>query len=126
MRAKKTNLYILDHQGQGASERLLTDSHKGYVEHFVDYARDLSGWLDEVVVPETEGQDLYLIAYSMGVTIGTLYLAYGKPIFKKAVLSRPMMKINNNPYKENIERLLTNFLVPAGQGKNMLPISDLI
>ena len=121
MRAQRTNIYILDHQGQGASERLLTDSHKGYVEHFVDYARDLSGWLDEVVVPETEGQDRYLVAHSMGGTIGTLYLAYGKPLFKKAVLSCPMMEINTRPYKENIGRLLTNILVLAGQGKKYAP-----
>ncbi len=121
MRAQRTNIYILDHQGQGASERLLTDSQKGYVEHFVDYARDLSGWLDEVVVPETEGQDRYLVAHSMGGTIGTLYLAYGKPLFKKAVLSCPMMEINTRPYKENIGRLLTNILVLAGQGKKYAP-----
>jgi lysophospholipase len=115
------NIYVLDHQGQGASDRLLADSHKGYVEHFVDYARDLSGWLDEVVVPETQGQDRYLLAHSMGGAISTIYLAYGKPLFKKAVLCAPMMEINTKPYKENIGRILSNVLVLAAQGKKYAP-----
>ena len=115
------NIYLLDHQGQGASERLLKDAHKGHVEFFVDYARDFSGWLDEVVVPETLGQEKFLLAHSMGATIGTLYLAYGKPLFKKAVLSCPMMEINTKPYKENIGRPLANFLVLAGLGKKYAP-----
>lgn len=115
------NIYVIDHQGQGASERRLADTHKGYVKHFDDYVCDLSGWLDEVVVPETEGQDRYLIAHSMGGTIATMYLANGKPVFKKAVLSCPMMQINTKPYKENIGRLLTSVLVLALQGKKYAP-----
>lgn len=115
------NIYLLDHQGQGASERLLKDTNKGHVEFFIDYARDFSGWLDEVVVPETLGQDKFLLAHSMGGTVGTLYLAYGKPLFKKAVLSCPMMEINTKPYKENIGRTLANVLVLAGQGKKYAP-----
>lgn len=121
LRAQRANIYIIDHQGQGASDRLLKDSHKGYVKHFEDYVKDFSAWLDEVVVPETPGQDRFLIAHSMGGTIATLYLAHGKAVFKKAVLSCPMMQINTKPYKENIGRLLTSVLVLALQGKKYAP-----
>jgi lysophospholipase len=121
LRKQGFNIFVLDHQGQGASDRLLADTHKGYVEHFVDYARDLSGWLDEVVVPESQGQDRYLLTHSMGGAIGTIYLAYGKPLFKKVVLSCPMMEINTKPYKENIGRILANVLVLAAQGKKYAP-----
>jgi lysophospholipase len=117
----KTNFYILDHQGQGASDRLLQDTHKGYVKHFINYAKDLNGWMDEVVVPETQGQDRFLIAHSMGGAIGTLYLAYGKKTFKKAVLNAPMFEINTKPYKENIGRFLTSGLVLIGQGRKYAP-----
>ncbi len=116
-----TNFYILDHQGQGASDRLLKDGHKGYVKHFINYARDLNDWMDEVVVPETKNQDRYLIAHSMGGAIGTLYLASGKKTFKKAVLNAPMFEINTTPYKENIGRLLTSTLVLIGQGTKYAP-----
>lgn len=115
------NVFILDHQGQGNSDRLVKDSHKGYVKHFIDYARDLSDWMDEVVIPETQNQERYLLAHSMGGAIATLYLAYGKPVFKKALLSSPMMEIDTKPYKENIGRLLTGVLVTAGMGKAYAP-----
>lgn len=115
------NFFILDHQGQGASDRLLADTHKGYVKHFNDYAVDFSGWLDEVVVPESQGHERYLIAHSMGGAIGTIYLAYGKDTFKKAVLSAPMFEVNTKPYKENIGRILTSVLVLAQQGSKYAP-----
>lgn len=115
------NTYVFDHQGQGASERLLSGTDKGHVKFFVDYARDLSGWLDEVVIPETKNQDRYLIAHSMGGAIGVTYLAYGKAIFKKAVLSAPMMELNTKPYSETIARLLSGALVTAGQGAKYAP-----
>lgn len=115
------NFYILDHQGQGASDRLLKDSHKGYVEHFNDYVVDFSGFLDEVVIPETQNHTRYLIAHSMGGTISALYLANGKDTFKKAVLSCPMMEVNTKPYEEAIGRLLTTALVAAGQGTKYAP-----
>ncbi|MBA2405829.1 MAG: alpha/beta fold hydrolase [Bdellovibrionales bacterium] len=121
LRDQKANIYVLDHQGQGASDRLLKDTHKGHVEHFVNYARDLSNWLDEVVIPETKNQERFLIGHSMGGAVATIYLAYGKQTFKKAVLSCPMMEVNTKPYKENIGRLLTNVLVLAGQGKKYAP-----
>jgi lysophospholipase len=115
------NIYILDHQGQGVSDRMLKDTHKGYVKHFINYAKDLNDWMDEVVVPETQGQERFLIAHSMGGTIGTLYLAYGKKTFKKAVLNAPMFEINTKPYKENIGRLLTSTLVLVGHATKYAP-----
>lgn len=115
------NFFVLDHQGQGGSDRLLKDTHKGYVKLFVDYARDLSGWIDEIVVPESQGHERYMIAHSMGGAIGTMYLAYGKPVFKKVVLSSPMFEVNTKPYKENIGRILTGALVMAQQGAKYAP-----
>ena len=115
------NIYVLDHQGQGASDRLLKNSDKGHVDHFVDYARDLSGWMDEVVLPESKNQERYLIAHSMGGTIGVTYLAYGRDVFKKAVLSAPMMELNTRPYTEAVARNLSGALVLIGQGSKYAP-----
>ena len=44
------NVYIIDHRGQGLSQRLLKDNHKGYVKIFDDYAHDLKQFIDEVVI----------------------------------------------------------------------------
>jgi lysophospholipase len=115
------NIYVFDHQGQGASDRLLTGTDKGHVKVFVDYARDLSGWLDEVVIAESKDQDRYLLAHSMGGAISAIYLAYGKYIFKKAVFSAPMMELNTKPYTETVARLLSGSLVLVGQGTKYAP-----
>lgn len=115
------NIYILDHQGQGASDRLLKDSHRGYVKHFSDYVQDFSDWLEEVVIPETMNQDRFLLAHSMGGTIASLYLSKSHHVFTKAVLSSPMMEIDTKPYSETIGRALTSILVKAGLGRKYAP-----
>ena len=40
------NIFIIDHRGQGLSERLLKDNQKGYVKNFDDYAHDLKQFID--------------------------------------------------------------------------------
>jgi lysophospholipase len=115
------NIYILDHQGQGASDRRLNDLHKGYVKHFSDYVQDFSDWLEEVVIPETINQERFLLAHSMGGTIATLYLAKSNEVFKKAILTSPMMQIDTKPYTEPVGRALTSLLVGVGLGKKYAP-----
>lgn len=115
------NIYVLDHQGQGASERHLKDTHKGHVKVFVNYVRDFSKWLDEVVIPETRNQERFLVAHSMGAVVGSVYLAYGKESFKKAVFSAPMMELNTKPYKEEVARVLSGTLTLARLGSNYAP-----
>lgn len=115
------NIYLLDHRGQGASDRLLKDSHKGHVKHFRDYISDLSGWMNEVVLPETIGQERFLIAHSMGGAIAVEYLSQNKNVFKKAILSAPMLELNTKPYKEGVARLLSGALTLIGQGTKYAP-----
>lgn len=121
LKDKGFNIYILDHQGQGASERLLSDSHKGYVRHFKDYVRDFTQWMDEVVLTETPNTEYFLLAHSMGGAIGVYYLSTNTSPFKKAVFSAPMMEINTKPYSENMGRFLSTLLTLVGQGKKYAP-----
>jgi len=87
------NLFIIDHRGQGLSERMLTDSHKGFVEHFDHYSDDLNVFVENIVQPQC-GENIYLLAHSMGGAISIRYLQrYITPI-KAAVLSSPMIAIN--------------------------------
>jgi lysophospholipase len=115
------NFFILDHQGQGASDRLLADHHKGHVKKFSNYISDLTGWINEVVVPETQNQERILITHSMGGAIGTIYLSGGSDVFKKAVLCAPMMELNTKPYTEVVGRILAQVLVIAQLGNKYAP-----
>ena len=67
------NIFLLDHRGQGLSERLLSNPHKGYVANFDDYESDLSYFIDHVVASACPMKP-YLLAHSMGGLIAARYL----------------------------------------------------
>lgn len=118
--SSKLNIFILDHQGQGESQRLLKDSHKGHVLYFSDYIRDFSLFIDEVVLPRTNSE-LYLLAHSMGAAISVHFMKENPTLFKKAVLSSPMMELNTEPYTETVARYFFSLLVLAQRGTHYAP-----
>ncbi|MGX5832590.1 alpha/beta fold hydrolase [Aeromonas piscicola] len=87
------SLYLIDHRGQGLSDRLLDDQEKGYVDQFDDYVLDLKQFHDQVIVADQPAK-LFLLAHSMGGAISALYLERWPDDIKAAVLSSPMMGIN--------------------------------
>lgn len=119
--SSSANFFIIDHQGQGLSQRTLADKQKGYVRTFDAYVDDLEQFMDEVVLPRNQDQALLLLAHSMGGAIATRYMARHPQQFSKAILSAPMMKINTDPYPEFAARLLASTLALAGKGANYAP-----
>lgn len=87
------SLYLIDHRGQGLSDRLLTDPEKGYVDQFDDYVLDLKQFHDEVIAQDQPAK-LFLLAHSMGGAISARYLERWPGDIEAAVLSSPMMGIN--------------------------------
>ena len=43
------DIFIIDHRGQGLSERMLPNKFKGYVENFDNYADDLNIFISTIV-----------------------------------------------------------------------------
>ncbi|MDN7136528.1 alpha/beta fold hydrolase [Pseudidiomarina terrestris] len=88
---------ILDHRGQGFSDRLTPNPHNGHVHHFDDFVDDFAGFVraTEQQLLEHYGTHLplYLIAHSMGGAIAALYLARYPHEVQAAVLSSPMFGI---------------------------------
>ena len=116
-----TNIFILDHQGQGESDRILTDSQKGHVEHFQNYVSDLNQFMEFVVKSESRGTEKYLLAHSMGGAIAVHYLAQHPGVFKKAFLNAPMLKLNTKPYAEIVAKIYSLFLVKTGKSREYAP-----
>ncbi|WP_413287954.1 alpha/beta fold hydrolase [Bdellovibrio sp. HCB337] len=84
-------IYILDHRGQGASERLLPQSpEKGSVESFSDYAKDLGNYIQSIR-SKRQGQKLFLVAHSMGAGVSALTLREG--MVDAVVFSAPMLGV---------------------------------
>lgn len=87
------NVYIIDHRGQGLSERMLSDPHKGYVESFDLYHEDLHTFIKNIVKPQCENKP-YLLAHSMGGAIAIRYMQEHPYTIRAAVLSSPMISIS--------------------------------
>ena len=83
------NIFILDHQGQGESDRLISDRQKGFVRDFDDYVRDLDLFMQTIVLPTAEGSELLLLAHSMGGAIGVRYLSQHPGNFKRKARHDP-------------------------------------
>lgn len=102
-------IYILDHRGQGFSDRLVfPDKHQqsdpsaiknlhdlGYVEHFDDYVEDLKTFVDGTAKPAN--RRLFLLGHSMGGAIASLYLETYLSDFSGAVFTAPMHQPDLRP-----------------------------
>lgn len=87
------DIFLIDHRGQGFSERLGGDPHRGHVAHFSDYVTDFKKYVDSLHLEQRYTQR-YLMTHSMGGAIGSLYLEQYQQPFQAAVLFSPMLSIN--------------------------------
>jgi lysophospholipase len=83
----------LDWRGQGLSDRLLSDPHKGYVSDFSDYDTDLETFMREVVLPDCP-PPLFALGHSMGGAILLRAARDGHRWFDRTVLSAPMLALH--------------------------------
>lgn len=95
------NIFLIDHRGQGLSERALQNPHKGYVEDFQYYVNDFAYFIDNIVSEHCDNKP-YLLAHSMGGTIAARYLQEFPNNIQAAVLSSPMLGFNAGSIPEFI------------------------
>jgi lysophospholipase len=130
------SLYLIDHRGQGFSERLLKhdpalDHDRGFVQSFDDYVADLKRFVDQVVRPSSHPAVLGL-AHSLGGGIMTRYLQKhaGDGAFDGVILTSPMHGIADvdgeatGPLgwaKEQASLVFLRSLVSTGQGWRYVP-----
>ena len=113
------DIFIIDHRGQGISERLLTNTHKGYVDSFEDYSEDLHVFIEQIVSQHCSEKP-YLLAHSMGGIISARYLQKYPEVIKAAVLSSPMIAINGG----GIPKWLGKVLIYSGEQLNQWLSND--
>ncbi len=104
------NVFLLDHRGQGLSERALENPHKGYVENFQYYVDDLAIFIKGIVNShctfDGKTHKPYLLAHSMGGAIAARYLQDHPDSIQAAVLSSPMLGFNGGAIPDGIAKLL--------------------
>lgn len=84
-------IYMMDHRGQGRSDRLIDDPMPHYIDDFSYYVDDLKTFVDTFVKPNHDR--LFAWADSMGAGILTSYCEEYQDDFSAIVLSNPMHQI---------------------------------
>jgi lysophospholipase len=109
------SIYVLDHRGQGFSDRMLDDPQKGYVYNFSDYVDDFTTFMDSVVLADAH-EHVFALAHSMGGAILATYLEQSPGIIDKAVLSSPMLEINSGWLSEDAAWVAAEAATAIGLG----------
>lgn len=104
--AQGYSIAIIDHRGQGFSDRLTPRYDQGHIANFTDYVDDFAQFMHGLA-PRIGQQDAYLLGHSMGSAIAALYLAeHGQRepafAFKAAALCAPMLGIHTDPWPEPV------------------------
>lgn len=87
-------VYIINHRGQGFSQRALSNPHKGHVENFNYYHHDFQKFIEKVLQdPDTDVNNLFALSHSMGGAVLVSYLQHYKNPFKAVSMVAPMLGI---------------------------------
>lgn len=104
-------VHLIDHRGQGQSDRLNADPHLGDVADFQHYVQDFAQWIKDCIVPKQQAPLLGL-AHSMGSAILCRYLQQNpQHPFKAAVYCSPMFGIQTKPLPKAWAESLVHFIV---------------
>ena len=115
------SVFAVDHRGHGLSYRKHPDKFEVVtVDKFDEYVKDLNCFITDVVKPAVGDSPLYLYAHSMGGAIAVQYLQTYPGVFKKAVLSAPMIQANSGGVSPAMTTLLTNVFCLIGKRDEMV------
>ncbi|WP_241622460.1 lysophospholipase L2 [Rosenbergiella australiborealis] len=99
------DIFIIDHRGQGLSDRLLDDPQLGHVVQFSDYVDDLAQLCD-IELSTSRYQQTFALAHSMGGAIVTLLSQRQPDRFTATALVAPMFGIVLPMPEWVVERIL--------------------
>ena len=85
------NVYTYDHQGQGLSERWITDSSSLWVYSFDDYCDDLAFYIT-TTCRNDPSLPAYAIAHSLGGLILGITMSRHPTLVNRAVMTAPMFR----------------------------------
>lgn len=113
---------ILDWRGQGGSDRLLADPHKGHVGDFADYDRDLRFFMKEIVLPDCPPPYIGL-GHSMGGAILMRNALQPGSWFDRMILTAPMIAFApaKMGYPQRLVRAYAETAAAIGFSQSFIP-----
>lgn len=109
-----------DWRGQGGSERLVKPDRRGHVRRFADYERDLSIFLEHIVLPDAR-LPFFMVAHSLGGLVALSQAPELANRIDRLVLAAPFLALGAQATGERTIRLLAGTLSLVGLGR--LPLS---
>lgn len=110
------SVYFIEHRGHGHSGRKLDNLSKVHVSSYREYTRDLSIFMNRIVIPKTNGMKRFIFGHSMGGCIAALFIEKYPEMFTKAVLSSPMMEVKYGKYPSAFAAPVIRFYNFRGRG----------
>ena len=86
------SVFLLDHRGQGLSQREQSNPEKGYISDFRLYQQDFAQFMQQIVQPNAHASYIAL-GHSMGCAILAGYIQQYKHPFDAAIFCSPMLGI---------------------------------
>lgn len=115
------NVFVPDQRGFGRSQGHSKNPSAVRINSFDSYIKDLKILVDTQVRPASGELPLYFFGHSMGGAVGVQFLQTYPEIFKKAVLSSPMIKAKTAGIPDSAARAVTGALIFLGFGDRKLP-----
>lgn len=114
------DVWTLDHRGQGFSSRFTTDSYKGHVESYDDYAEDINIFYENYIKPQRY-EEFYVACHSMGGTSVSLWLIDNLDIKPDAVFMTAPLFQEIAPIPDWLGRPLAWIACAFGFSKSYIP-----
>lgn len=113
--ARGFGVAIFDWRGQGGSQRLRKDGHRGYVERFSSYLHDIDRFFSEIVLPDCRGP-YYVLAHSTGGLAALAALPSLVNRVRRIVLVAPFLTLDDLPFSVKTSRRVAGVLRALGLG----------
>lgn len=104
-----------DLRGQGGSERLRKKADAGYVRRFSDYQKDISLFLEQVVLPDTR-LPFFLLAHSTGALAALSMAEQLSNRIERMVLCSPFIALGGQSISPRWIRVIATSLTCLGLG----------
>ena len=120
LRRRGFAVLVFDWRGQGMSDRQLRDHRKGHIWTFREFEDDLDAVRRQVLEPFCP-RPWFALGHSMGGPVVLSFASRHPDVFRRIVLSAPMIDIAGLPMP-NMARVLARCACGLGIGRHVVPL----
>ncbi len=113
--ARGFDVVTFDWRGQGGSTRFYSNSRRGHIDSYDQYAGDLDQIFSEVALPECRAP-FYIMAHSTGALVALYTAPQLHNRIQRMVLCSPFLGLGEGPIDASQAMLLSNFFSFIGLG----------